>query len=86
MSSNDLRTRIAAAACDATSAGRLLPWDTLSPPLREPWYEVADAIIRELGLTRRTGHGPYSNQVWYQTDWTTEPVADRNTSQKEESK
>lgn len=49
MSSNDLRTRIAAAACDATSAGKLFPWDTLSPALREAWYEVADAIIRELG-------------------------------------
>lgn len=34
--------------------------------------EVADAVIRELGLTRRTGQGPFSNQVWYQTDWTIE--------------
>lgn len=49
MSGDDLRTRIAATACDATSAGRLFPWDTLSPALREPWYAVADAIIRELG-------------------------------------
>lgn len=49
MSGDDLRTRIAAAACDATSAGKLFPWDTLSPALREAWYEVADAIICELG-------------------------------------
>lgn len=82
----DLRTRIAAAACDATSAGKMFPWDTLDQPLREPWYAVADAIIRDLGLTRRTGQGPYSNQVWYQTDWTIESVADCNTTQKEESK
>ena len=33
---------------------------------------MADAVIRELGLTRRTGQGPYSNQVWYQTDWSIE--------------
>lgn len=33
---------------------------------------AADAVIRELGLTRRTGQGPFSNQVWYQTDWTIE--------------
>lgn len=70
--SDDLRTRIAAAACDATSAGKLFPWHTLSPALRETWYAVADAVISEIGLTRRTGQGPYANQVWYQTDWTIE--------------
>lgn len=61
-SRNDLRTRIAAV---------LRPEYTYDPSEHpDEWTaRIADAVIRELGLQRRTGQGPYSNQVWYQTDW-----------------
>jgi hypothetical protein len=42
---DDLRTRIAAAACGATSAGKLFPWNTLSEPQKDAWREMADAVI-----------------------------------------
>lgn len=75
---DSLRTRIAAVLHShllATSG----EWITCScdehfskfTPETFEWH-VADAVIRELGLTRRTGQGPYSNQVWYQTDWSIE--------------
>ena len=58
---DSLRTRIAAAMLTVDQGSYM------------PYYEgLADAVIRELGLTRRTGQGPYSNQVWYQTDWSIE--------------
>jgi hypothetical protein len=44
----DLRTRIAVAACGATSAGKLFPWDTLSEPQRDAWRAIADAVIRDV--------------------------------------
>lgn len=47
---SELRDRIAEAACGATSAGKLFPWDTLSAAHRESWYSVADAVIEALGL------------------------------------
>lgn len=54
---SDLRTRIAAVI------RREVP---CHPPAAD---RIADAVIRELGLHRCTGQGPYANQVWYQTDW-----------------
>lgn len=52
---SDLRHRIAAAACGATSAGKLFPWDTLSEPQRDSWRAVADAVIRELQIDTEDG-------------------------------
>ena len=46
---SELRDRIAEAACGATSAGKLFPWETLSTANRQPWYLVADAVIEALG-------------------------------------
>lgn len=45
---SDLRDRIAAVACGATSAGKLFPWDTLSEPQKDAWRTMADAVIAEL--------------------------------------
>lgn len=48
--SDGLRDRIAAAACGATSAGKLFPWETLSEAQRNSWRAVADAVIAEIDL------------------------------------
>ena len=76
--SDDLRTRIAAVLYQRYvrtldveySCMEWMEWEDI--PDKEPWLADADAVIRELGLTRRTGQGPYANHVWYQTDWTIE--------------
>lgn len=47
---SELRERIAAAACGATSAGKLFPWETLSEAQRDAWRTVADAVIGEIDL------------------------------------
>jgi hypothetical protein len=51
---SDLRDRIATAACGATSAGKLFPWNTLSEPQKDAWRAMADAVIAELSLRRDT--------------------------------
>jgi len=47
---SDLRTRIAKAICESTSAGRTFPWETLNERERDAWGSMADAVIRELDL------------------------------------
>lgn len=56
-----LRDRIAMVACNATAAGKLFPWDQLSDVHRQAWYDVADAIIRELGLPPNWGKPSFDN-------------------------
>lgn len=60
---SDLRTRIAKAIREA--AAQQTYW--VPGPILSGVY--ADAVIRELGLRRVTGHGPYSSHSWYVTDW-----------------
>ena len=57
---SDLNTRIAAAIkeIDDMRACKLSNADIKF---------MADAVIRELGLQRHTGHGPYRNTHWYQS-------------------
>ena len=50
MNDDDLRTRIAAAALNAY-AGTETAWDMSEGDVRrKDWLEIADAVIRELGL------------------------------------
>ena len=49
---DDLRTRIAAAALNAY-AGIDTAWEMSEGDIRRrDWLEIADAVIRELGMTR----------------------------------
>lgn len=47
----DLRERIAAAGYNCYAA-QFAEWDNVSKTCRNDWLAVADAVIRELGLTR----------------------------------
>lgn len=44
----NLRYVIAKTACNATSAGKLFPWDTLNEAHQESWYKVSDAVLQVL--------------------------------------
>jgi len=65
----NMRDRIAAAACGATSAGKLFPWETLSEPQRDAWRKVADAVIAELGLEKQAHYDPFVSAHRWVTDW-----------------
>lgn len=74
---SDLRTRIAKAICESTSAGRTFPWETLNERERDAWGGMADAVIRELGLQRDDEYelGSYtaSGRYRYVTEWSDQP-------------
>lgn len=75
----DLRDRIGKAICDATSAGKLFPWNTLNDREKETWRGYADAVIVALGLRPERGQrsnptGPLwgSNNRHTVTRWVTD--------------
>jgi hypothetical protein len=64
---SDLRTRIAKAICESTSAGRTFPWETLNERERDAWGSMADAVICELGLELESFEDGYLTR--YVTQW-----------------